>query len=97
MNIEEIENLVKTIVSSFVTKPEAVEVYTREADDKDGDMFVIGVKVDKEDIGSCIGKSGGHAEALRTVIGLIGFKNLEKKVFVNIEVPEKTPHFAYKK
>ena len=90
------KELLKNLICGFVNNPEAVELYVdKETDDK-GEVNIIHVKVDKDDVGICIGSSGTTAEALRKIVGLIGFKQLNGRVYVKIDAP-KIPkdHFSY--
>lgn len=86
--MEQITQLVVDIVSGYVEKPEAIETHVTEETDDNGEISVIHIKVDKSDIGVCIGKEGENAKALRKVIGLVGFKKLGRRVFVKIDAPQ---------
>jgi predicted RNA-binding protein YlqC (UPF0109 family) len=85
------------IVKGFVNHPEAVESHLSEDTDEKGEIVLINIKVHKEDIGSCIGVEGQTAEAIRKIVGVVGFKQTNgKRVYVKIDAPKipKT-HFQY--
>lgn len=88
--------LLKTVICGFVNKPESVDLYADKESDEKGEVNIIHVKVDKDDVGICIGSSGTTAEALRKIVGLVGFKQSESRVYVKIDAP-KIPkdHFSY--
>ena len=60
---EDTINLVKSIVVSLVDEPEQVQVTSSE----DGDILVIGIHVDSNDIGKVIGRQGRIIKAIRTL------------------------------
>jgi predicted RNA-binding protein YlqC (UPF0109 family) len=94
--METTEKLLGDIIRSFVSYPEEVETHcTYEKDDR-GDFVVINVKLNKSDIGICIGKKGETAEALRKIIGVVGYRQSESRVYVKIDAPKLPPnHFEY--
>ena len=59
------EQLVKYIVSQLVNNQEQVEIASQE--DEKG-VTVITVKVDNDDMGRVIGKSGKVAQAIRSIV-----------------------------
>lgn len=59
------EELVKYIVSNLVENKDAIAVSTREESEK---VSVITVLVDKEDVGSVIGRNGKIAGSIRTIV-----------------------------
>ena len=73
-------DLVEFIIKSLVSNPEAVEIREEE---KDRETVYI-VKVDGEDFGKIIGRSGKVATAIRTVVRTSAKKN-NKHVFVRFE------------
>lgn len=81
--------LTKDIIKGIVNLPEQVETYITEETDEKGAVTVINVKVAQKDVGVCIGSEGKNAEAIRKVVGLIGFKLIGNRVFVNIDAPKK--------
>lgn len=85
--MENIEQLLTSIVQSFVTTPDDVCLTVSEESDDKGDLVMIHVKVNKQDVGMCIGEKGITAEAIRRVVGLAGFRQLNKRVFVKIDAP----------
>ncbi|MDF1498539.1 MAG: KH domain-containing protein [Patescibacteria group bacterium] len=82
------ESLLKEIILGIVSEPESVETYLSTEKDEKGEIFIINVKVAKHDIGACIGKRGETAEAIRKIIGLIGFQQTGKRYYVKIDAPK---------
>lgn len=62
--------LVEKIAKALVDKPEEVVVNELEGEHS----VVLELKVAQEDMGKVIGRSGTHAEAIRTIIRAIGGK-----------------------
>lgn len=91
--MDEIKDLLTTIIKNIVRKPEEVSMTISEGTDEEGEVVMIYVKVGKEDIGRCIGEAGKNAEALRKVVALIAWNKLNKRVRTRIEAPKKS--FAY--
>ena len=58
------EKVVEYIVKELVENKEAVEV----SSSVDGDITIINVKVDSNDLGKVIGKQGKTANAIRTIV-----------------------------
>lgn len=71
------EELVKYIVSQLVNNQEQVEIASR-VDEKD--VTVITVKVDNDDMGRVIGKSGKVAQAIRSIVKTASNKTNKKFV-----------------
>lgn len=96
--MEIVKSTLEMVLKSMVSNPEAVALHVSSESDDHGDVEVINVKVDPSDVGLCIGVGGTTAEALRKIIGNIGFKQLNKRVYVRIDAP-KIPksHFDYQK
>ena len=94
--METVEKLLTELIKGFVNQPDEVETYVETETDEQGEIAIIHVKVAKEDVGACIGQKGSNSEAIRKVIGLVGFKQLGKRVYVKIDAP-KIPknHFNY--
>ena len=90
------QNLLVQVVKGFVNFPESVETFVSEDTDDKGTLIMINVKVHKDDVGTCIGEGGKTAEAIRKVIGIVGFKQSGKRIYVKIDAP-KVPktHFSY--
>lgn len=94
--MDEIVLIVAELIKSFVTEPNEVKTHLSEMQDERGTVQVINVKVAKSDIGVCIGEDGKTAEALRRIIGLVGFKKLDRRVYVKIDAPRfPKSHFNY--
>lgn len=74
------KELVEFIITNLVSNPEAVEI--REEHKEKETVFVV--KVDSEDFGKIIGRSGKVATAIRTVVRTSAKKN-NKHVFVRFE------------
>ncbi|MDD3401109.1 MAG: KH domain-containing protein [Eubacteriales bacterium] len=73
------DELVRYIVKSLVSDPEAATVEMHEEDDS----YVIEVSVAQNDIGKVIGKQGRIAKAIRTVVKAASI-NSDKKYMVEI-------------
>lgn len=86
--MENVENLLLTIMQGFVSNPDEVELVSSNEEDEKGDFVMLTIKVSKEDVGLCIGEKGNTAEALRRIIGLIGFKQVGKRVYVKVDAPK---------
>ena len=74
------EELVEFIKKNLVANPDAVEIREEQKDRET--VFVV--KVDGEDFGKIIGRSGKVAKAIRTVVRTSAKKN-NKHVFVRFE------------
>ena len=74
------KDLVEFIIKNLVDNPESVEI-REEYKDRET-VFVV--KVDSEDFGKIIGRSGKVATAIRTVVRTSAKKN-NKHVFVRFE------------
>ena len=85
--------LVNNIIKNIVSVPEDVQVSTSEGSDDKGEYIAISVKVNKADVGRCIGEEGNNAEAIRKVVALIAWRKLGKRVRTIIDAPKKT--FTY--
>lgn len=94
--MENVKRLLLEIVQGVVDKPDQVELFVSEETDTTGEIVIINVKLAKEDVGICIGQKGTTAEAIRKVIGLVGFKQTGKRVYVKIDAPRiPKNHFDY--
>ncbi len=65
------KEFLETIVKSIVTKPDQVSV--ERAVDEMGVLLTL--KVDPEDMGNVIGRKGQTAQAIRTLLKIVGAKN----------------------
>lgn len=65
-----VRELVENIAKALVDKPDEVNVREVEGEH----ISVLEVRVAKEDVGKIIGKSGSHAQALRTLLRAISRK-----------------------
>ena len=71
--MNDLQELVLTIVSPLVTKPEEIQLDVVESED----FFEYNLTVAPEDIGRIIGKQGRVAKAIRTIV--YGFTNGPKR------------------
>lgn len=78
------KDIVEFIVKQFVSKPEAVEV-TEEVQDG---YVQLSLKVDPEDMGLTIGKSGQTIKAIRRILTI---KAVSDNVRVNLELIDVNP------
>jgi predicted RNA-binding protein YlqC (UPF0109 family) len=74
--------LTETIVKSLVKDPETVSVKQFETDE---DYILIQIMIDKDAMGSIIGRQGRIANAIRTVVQAASFIGENKKVRINID------------
>ncbi|MCD4694021.1 KH domain-containing protein [bacterium] len=65
------KDFLETIVRSIVAKPEGVSV-ERSVDEMG---VLLTLKVDPEDMGNVIGRRGQTAQAIRTLLKIVGAKN----------------------
>jgi len=65
------KDFLETIVKSIVAKPEGVSV-ERNVDEMG---VLLTLKVDPEDMGNVIGRRGQTAQAIRTLLKIVGAKN----------------------
>ncbi len=74
--------LTETIVKSLVKDPDSVSVKQFETDE---DYILIQIMIDKDCMGSIIGREGKIANAIRTVVQASSYINGNKKVRINID------------
>ena len=74
------KELIEYIVKNLVSDPETIEVQVTEKERE----TLYTVKVNQEDFGKVIGRSGKVATAIRTVVKTASKKN-NKRVFVKFE------------
>lgn len=95
--MSETEEILLTMIKHMVDEPDEVQLHmSEEIDDKKKPYLLINVKVADKDIGAAIGRGGVIAKATREVIGVIGFREFNKRVFVRIDAPELPKNFFYK-
>jgi hypothetical protein len=75
------KDLVAYIAKALVDKPEEVVVTEIEGQQ----IYVIELKVAKEDIGKIIGKHGRTARAIRTILGAASAKTKKRFILEIIE------------
>lgn len=83
------QQFVEFVVKSLVSHPDAVQV-ERRVDEKG---VLLELTVDPEDLGRVIGKRGGTAQSLRTLLRALGTKNDARynlKIIDNGEMPHKS-------
>lgn len=73
-----------SLVKEMVDHPSDVSVEHRS--DERGNLFTL--KVNNEDLGQIIGKQGGTAKALRTILRVVGAKN-QTSLALQIYEPER--------
>lgn len=74
--------LAETLVKSLVKDPDTVSVKQFETDE---DYILIQIMVDKEEMGSIIGKEGRIANAIRTIVQASSYINGNQRVKINID------------
>ncbi len=75
-------SLTKTLVESLVKDSDCVSVKEFETDE---DYILIQVMVDKDLMGSIIGKGGKIANSIRTIVQAASYVNENKRVKINID------------
>lgn len=85
--MENVKRLLLDIVKGVVDKPDEVDLHVSEETDDMGEIVIINVKMAREDVGICIGQKGSTADAIRKVVGLVGFKQTGKRIYVKIDAP----------
>lgn len=80
---EKDKQFLETIVKTIVSKPEAVQV-ERTVDEMG---VLLTLKIDPSDMGYVIGRKGQTAQAIRTLLKIIGAKN-NARVNLKIYDPE---------
>lgn len=94
--MNEIEQLLLSIIRAIVAYPDDVETYTDVGTDERGELTTIHVKVNSADVGLCIGESGKTAESIRKIISLAGHRALEKRIYTKIDAPRVPKnHFTF--
>ncbi len=73
------QDFLETIVKQIVSKPDAVKV--ERTIDEMGVLLTL--KIDPEDMGYVIGKRGQTAQAIRTLLKIVGAKNNSR---VNLKI-----------
>lgn len=79
-----LQSLLTTILSSFVSYPDDIEITSTE--DEQGLLFTV--TVHKKDRGVCIGRQGEVAKAVRTILRSAGGK-LDTRVSMMIHIPDR--------
>jgi len=77
------KEFLETIVKALVDHPDDVKI-DRSVDEMG---VLLNLKVNPEDMGQIIGKSGSTARAIRSLVRIIGLKN-HARVNLKIEEPE---------
>lgn len=81
--MEQDQKFLEYVIKSLADHPEDV-VITRTVDEMG---VLLTLKLNKEDMGKIIGRSGATAKAIRTVLRVVGMKN-DARVNLKIEEPE---------
>ncbi|MFH1694584.1 MAG: KH domain-containing protein [Patescibacteria group bacterium] len=77
------EQFLKYVVKAIVDVPEDVEV-SRQVDEMG---VLLTLKVNAKDMGQVVGRQGGTAKAIRSLLKIVGIKN-NARVNLKIEEPE---------
>ena len=80
---EQDQDFLEAVVKAFVDHPDKVEA-TRTVDEMG---VLLTLKVDPQDMGQIIGRSGQTARSIRTLLRVVGAKN-NARVNLKIEEPE---------
>lgn len=76
------EELLKYIINSLVSKPDQVEITFADESEK---VKVVTIKVDPSDMGKVIGRNGKIATAIRTIVKSVTTKENQRYVVKIIE------------
>ena len=79
--MNKVAELIKSIASSLVDKPEEVEIHEVTGDTTTG----YELKVAQEDLGKIIGKQGKTAKAMRILLGAAAAKDKRRAVLEIVE------------
>ena len=79
--MNKVAELIKSIASSLVDKPEEVEIHEATGDT----TTVYELKVAQEDLGKIIGKQGKTAKAMRILLGAAAAKDKRRAVLEIVE------------
>lgn len=85
--MERDQQFLEYVVKALVEKPEEVKV-ERTVDEMG---VLLTLKVNQDDMGKVIGRSGQTAKAIRTILRVVGMKN-DARVNLKIEEPEGGMH-----
>lgn len=91
-----VEDLLLDILSGIVVRTPEIELHYSQETDERGDLTIINVKLAREDVGAAIGQKGETAQAIRKLVGVIGFNKTGKRIYVKIDAPRiPKNHFDY--
>lgn len=76
------EELLRYIINSLVSKPDQVEIAFADESEK---VKVVTVKVDPSDMGKVIGRNGKIASAIRTIVKSVTTKENQRYIVKIIE------------
>lgn len=93
--MDKTKEILLSVLTGFVDYPTDVAIKIAEDKDEKGSLTIINVKVRPEDIGVCIGDRGATAEALRRIVGLIGYKQSGDRVQLKIDAPKLPKNYFY--
>ena len=77
------KEFIEYIVKQLVDKPEKIVVKETEAEEN---TIVFTLKVDKDDIGTIIGKHGKHAQSIRVLLNAVGAKGGHRTTLQNLRL-----------
>jgi|HubBroStandDraft_5_1064220.scaffolds.fasta_scaffold163991_1 predicted RNA-binding protein YlqC (UPF0109 family) len=75
------KELLRTIVESLVTKPEAIEIGETAGET----ITIFELRVAEEDRGRVIGKQGNTARSIRTILNAVATRNSRKVTLQIVE------------
>jgi len=88
-DIEAVREVLLELAKKMVNNPDKVTVKIREEEDERGHVTVLGVSADDKDFGILIGTLGANAQALRKVIGVVAHRQVNRRVYVQIDAKPK--------
>lgn len=95
--LQNTKEVILAMVKSFVSDPEAVELFISEESDEKGEYTQINIKVASKDIPKAIGQGGTTADAIRRIAVLSAVKaEYPKMLFVRVDAPRMPSNHFYK-
>jgi len=85
LGMEHIIELVRLIAVGVVGERNLVGVAHEESSDETGELTRVIVTVGGKNAGALIGVEGATAQAIRKVVGLVGFNAIGRRVHVKID------------
>lgn len=95
--MDEIKNIIVAMVGSIVKYPDDILLNIQEVENEKGECVQINIKVNTEDIPTCIGAGGSTAEAIRRIAILTGKRlKFPKSLYIRVDAPELPKnHFSF--